>query len=70
MIKYGFNEVKITILLKKNVGSAEIVNMSEVDAKDKKESESKDKLVIWSYIGRDMHLEVANVMDQYPRYNY
>ncbi|XP_030519570.2 uncharacterized protein LOC115733033 isoform X2 [Rhodamnia argentea] len=62
--------VKLTTLLRKNVGPAEIVTVSEADAKDKKESESsKDKAVqpiMWPYIGGGVpHREITYVVDPY-----
>ncbi|KAL3715409.1 hypothetical protein ACJRO7_007184 [Eucalyptus globulus] len=61
-----FDAVKLTILLRKNVGFAEIVTVSEID---EKESERENKPVIWSYINGVPHREFAHVMDPYPYYS-
>ncbi|KAI6673435.1 hypothetical protein NL676_001341 [Syzygium grande] len=61
--------VKLTTSLRKNVGSAEIVTVSVVDAKGKKESESKDKVAQpIMYVGGVPHREIAYVVDPYPCY--
>lgn len=59
----GVDAAKLATLLRKKVGFTEIVSVSEVGEKDKKESESKDKpsetttteTITWFYNGQSPH---------------
>ncbi|KAF8007044.1 hypothetical protein BT93_K1141 [Corymbia citriodora subsp. variegata] len=61
--------VKLATLLRKRVGFAEIVSMSEVNPKDEEDSDPIETIVaqpvMWSYNGRSPHLEIVYV----PHFN-
>ncbi|XP_056171563.1 heavy metal-associated isoprenylated plant protein 47-like [Syzygium oleosum] len=65
----GVDAAKLATLLRKKVEFTEIVSVSEVGEKDKKESESKDKpsetttteTITWFYNGRSPHYEIVCV---------
>lgn len=59
--------VKLTTLLRKNVGFAEIVTVGEADVK--KDEDTAPQPIVWSYVGGVPHREIAYVMDPYPRYS-
>ncbi|KAL3715393.1 hypothetical protein ACJRO7_007168 [Eucalyptus globulus] len=64
--------INLTNLLRKKVGYAEIVTVSKAGKKDKKESESKDKVaqrIMSSYVGGVPHCQIAYLVDPCPRYS-
>ncbi|XP_030470668.1 disease resistance protein Pik-1-like [Syzygium oleosum] len=61
--------VKLTTLLRKNVGFAEIVTVGEADAKKNENEDTAAQPVIWSYVGGVPHREIVYVMDPYPHYS-